>query len=189
VIVADNGSADATATGADRWIGRIPTASRRRVGTAGRQPCAQRGYSRLEERLLGGLAAMSRAATGCDLVAGYIDMRSLNDPTIRKWTGWEFPTDQLPRGLGFLPFGVGANLGAFPRLSMLRRYSRRLRAHGPLLGRRDPAPPARDQQPRTPRRLATGGCLALGPAIRQCPLPRVVFVTRTPVSLPVAILA
>jgi glycosyltransferase involved in cell wall biosynthesis len=125
VIVADNGSADATATVADRWIGRIPglrvvDASGRRgasharnVGIAASRSDFLAFCDADDEVDAGWLAAMSRAATRCDLVAGYIDMRSLNDPTIRKWTDWEFPTDQLPRGLGFLPFGVGANLGAW----------------------------------------------------------------------------
>jgi glycosyltransferase involved in cell wall biosynthesis len=100
VIVADNGSADATATVADRWIGRIP-----------------------------GLRVVTAL-----LAPGFAD-------TVRFWAG---AIRRLPRAIS-----SRARRGAWRR----------------------------------------GVALALGPAIRQCPLPRVVSVTRTPVSLPVAILA
>jgi glycosyltransferase involved in cell wall biosynthesis len=125
VVVIDNGSKDATKAVVSRWAKRLADlrlvdASERTGASYARNAgvAASTGDFLVfcdadDEVDAGWLAAMARTAVGCDLVAGYVDMRSLNEPILRTWSTWEFPSDQLPRFLLFLPFGLGASLGAW----------------------------------------------------------------------------
>ncbi len=125
VVVVDNGSRDATRAVVSRWANRLPDlrvvdASERTGASYARNAgvAASTGDFLVfcdadDEVDAGWLAAMARTAVGCDLVAGYVDVRSLNEPIVSIWNPGEYSSDQLPRMLGFLPFGVGASLGAW----------------------------------------------------------------------------
>jgi glycosyltransferase involved in cell wall biosynthesis len=55
------------------------------------------------------LSALVERAVDCDVVGGRIDVELLNEPTAIKWRT-EPPNDRLPVALGFLPYGLSANL-------------------------------------------------------------------------------
>lgn len=121
VVVADNGSTDATAELAQAFVGRLPL----RVVGCGHasginvaRNCGVRAAS--GDRVLlcdaddqvdaGWLAAMHRAfEAGGEVLGGPLDYRRLNPSTVRAWRG----ADQAHVDVlhGFLPAAHGANLG------------------------------------------------------------------------------
>jgi glycosyltransferase involved in cell wall biosynthesis len=122
VIVADNGSTDATAEVVGAWAGRLPnlrlvdasdrtsTNHARNVGVA-----AARGELLLfcdadDAAEPGWLAAMAAGLAEHDLVGGRLDDEALNDPVTRARRR-KPGTGGLPRPLRFLPHAISANLG------------------------------------------------------------------------------
>jgi glycosyltransferase involved in cell wall biosynthesis len=120
VVVADNGSRDETRTCAQRWSERDP-----RIhlvdASAGRGAAAARniGVRSARGRLLafcdaddvvrpGWIASMVTALSNADLVAGAFDFGALDGSPSAV------PVPAATRQLGFLPFGLSANL-AVPR--------------------------------------------------------------------------
>ncbi|MDQ3956737.1 MAG: glycosyltransferase [Actinomycetota bacterium] len=122
IVVADNGSTDATPDVVREWQSRLPNlrledASARKGINVARNAGAQaaRGdflvFCDADDLVTPGwLSAMARAAGASDLVGGYLDYGPLNDATTRSWRH-PFPAERLPRALGWMPFAVGANFG------------------------------------------------------------------------------
>ena len=129
VIIADNGSTDDSVHIARRWKGRLPEL--RMIDASD-----HKGVSRARNE--GALAAkgdflafcdsddvatpewlqaMADAARGHDVVGGWLDHTSLNDPATHHWNVSQ-PRDELPMALGFLPYAVGGNCGV--RTSVFR---------------------------------------------------------------------
>lgn len=121
VVVADNGSTDATVAMARSYEGRLPI----RVVDASAAPgsnyarnCGIRA-ARFDSILLCDaddqvdaqwIATMRKAfAAGAELVAGPIDYVRLNPASVRKWRGADRAFAEVI--LDFLPTGHGANLG------------------------------------------------------------------------------
>ncbi|HEY5011751.1 MAG TPA: glycosyltransferase [Acidimicrobiia bacterium] len=121
VIIADNGSTDATAAIAQSYQGRLPSlrildASDRR----GRQYACNAG-ARVAGRSIvfvdaddeiapGYIAAVGKALAEHPIVAARIDDSTLNDGWILESRSGTQSAD-LQHGLGFLPFGSGGTLG------------------------------------------------------------------------------
>lgn len=116
VIVADNGSSDDTAAVARTWAKRLP-ALRVVPASGARGPGAARNvgvrsaagdlfaFCDADDRVAPGwLTACARALADADVVAGAIDITTLADPpqALRYFSAEMF---------GFLPAGLGANLG------------------------------------------------------------------------------
>lgn len=121
VVVADNGSNDATAAVAWGFVDQLPLRVVDVGGVTGINVARNRGVvaSRGDRLLLcdaddevdpGWLVAMEAAFdNGHRLVAGPIDYRRLNPPEVRAWRGAE--RAKVATTLGFLPSGHGANMG------------------------------------------------------------------------------
>jgi glycosyltransferase involved in cell wall biosynthesis len=120
LIVADNGSDDGTRACAERWSARherihVVDASERRGAAAARNigVHAARGsllaFCDADDVVRPGwVAAMWKALADADLVAGVFDFGALDGVPSR------LPVPAATRQLGFLPFGLSANL-AVPR--------------------------------------------------------------------------
>jgi GT2 family glycosyltransferase len=116
VMVADNGSEDATRSCVKRWSERDPRihlvdASARPGAAAARNIGAQSARGSLlafcdadDVVRPGWLASMRTALADADLVAGVFDFGALDGGPI------SLPVPAATRQLGFLPFGLGANL-------------------------------------------------------------------------------
>jgi len=116
VVVADNGSKDATRACVQNWAGRdhrfrLVDASARAGAGAARNIGVEAALSRLvafcdadDEVQPGWLSAMWAALAETDLVAGVFDFRSLNGLP----ASGHIPA--ATRHMGFLPFALGANL-------------------------------------------------------------------------------
>jgi GT2 family glycosyltransferase len=121
VVIAENGSTDASADTARAWetrsgVIRLVDASARRGPAAARNIGA--GFARGDLLAFcdaddvvrpGWLQAMSKALGGADVVAGAFDLGSLNDGERGV------PTPAVTRQLGHLPAGLAANLGVTRR--------------------------------------------------------------------------
>ena len=116
VLVADNGSDDATRSCVERWSARDPRfhlvdASARRGAAAARNIGVETARGTLlafcdadDVVRPGWIASMWAALAGADLVAGVFDFGALDGaPT-------SFPVPAATRQLGYLPFGLSANL-------------------------------------------------------------------------------
>jgi glycosyltransferase involved in cell wall biosynthesis len=123
VVVVDNGSTDGTAAATTAYVDRLPDlrvvdGSERRSHTFARNVGARAARGEL---LLycdaddvvdpGWMAAYVTAATdeGCDLMGGFVDDVSLNDPRHAEWRHSP-PRDRLPEKMDFLPLAISANL-------------------------------------------------------------------------------
>lgn len=119
IIVADNGSNDATRWVAEAWVDRVPAL---RVvdaaGSAGPGAARNAGAAAARGDLLafcdaddvvapGWLAALAEAARRYDIVAGALDDTGLNPPAVRAWRPAR--ARALPRAGGFLPFAPSGN--------------------------------------------------------------------------------
>jgi glycosyltransferase involved in cell wall biosynthesis len=130
VVVADNGSTDATASLAlEPRAGldvRVVDASARKGANAARNAGANAAKGDLLVFCDGDdvaepawLAALVEAAGGADAVGGRLDDATLNPPIVR---GWREPlqSQELPTSWDFLPYALAANCGvwrhAFERL-------------------------------------------------------------------------
>jgi len=121
VVVADNGSTDATVEVVRTFEGRLPNL--RIISVTSGQGVAY--ASNAGARASGGgliawchqddiatpgwLAAIVDAAGRYDMVGGANDHETLNDPIVRVWRPPPAP-GELPTALGFLPYAVGDNL-------------------------------------------------------------------------------
>ena len=116
VLVADNGSDDATRSCVEQWSARDPRfhlvdASARRGAAAARNIGVETARGTLlafcdadDVVRPGWIASMWAALAGADLVAGVFDFGALDGaPT-------SFPVPAATRQLGYLPFGLSANL-------------------------------------------------------------------------------
>lgn len=120
VMVADNGSQDETRTCVERWSERDPRihlidASARLGAAAARNIGVRSARGRLlafcdadDVVRPGWIASMVTALSNADLVAGVFDFGALDGSPSA------FPVPAATRQLGFLPFGLSANL-AIPR--------------------------------------------------------------------------
>ncbi|MDQ3934521.1 MAG: glycosyltransferase [Actinomycetota bacterium] len=124
VIVADNGSTDATVAVALSWSDRlpalrvVPASGRKGVNHARNIGAAAAAGDFLvfcdadDVATPGWLLAMTEAAATADLVGGYPDHEALNSPQARCWRP-VVRRDALPSVFGFLPYAVGASLGVW----------------------------------------------------------------------------
>ena len=122
VIVADNGSTDATAAVAAGFVGRLPSlqvvdASRQVSSNAARNAgvCASRGaeilFADADDIVAPGwIAAMHDALRSFDVVGGSLDLEQLNPPRTLQWRP-PYRTDGLEIAGNFLPYAFGGNLG------------------------------------------------------------------------------
>jgi glycosyltransferase involved in cell wall biosynthesis len=129
VLVADNGSTDATAAIAGRWAGRhafvrlVDACARPGIGYARNTGVrAATGDVVLfcdcdDEAAPGWIAEMVEALERADVVGGRLDLTYLNASAVRAWrSDPELPC--LPVTMRFLPYATGANLGV--RMSAYR---------------------------------------------------------------------
>jgi glycosyltransferase involved in cell wall biosynthesis len=125
LVIADNGSTDASREIAEDWLardgrpGRVVDAS----GLGGPGHARNVGASRARGELLafcdaddavvpGWLQAMAKAARGGDVVAGRNEVEEINDPVVRAW--YHGPPADGPRvAHGFLPFASGGNFAVW----------------------------------------------------------------------------
>jgi glycosyltransferase involved in cell wall biosynthesis len=123
VVVADNGSQDATAALARTWADRLPDlqvvdAS----GCPGASFARNAGVAAASGDFLafcdaddvvtsGWLSALVAAARDHDMVGGALDLAALNDEDARAWIGWECPSDRLAPCQGFLLTVYGGTCG------------------------------------------------------------------------------
>jgi glycosyltransferase involved in cell wall biosynthesis len=124
VVIADNGSTDASVAIAERWVKRF---SRGRVVRTGDRisPGHARNVGAAHARgdflvftdaddapRPGWLTAMAQGARRGDLVAGGIDVDGLNDARSRSWHATP-PRERALHGFRFLPFASGTNTGVW----------------------------------------------------------------------------
>lgn len=121
LVVADNGSTDDTLEIVRGWTDRLPLRLVNVSDGRGVSYTCNAGAAESKGDFIvfchqddvaspGWLEAMARASRHCDIVAGGIDYDRLNDPVTASWH--RLPSeDDLPTALGFLPYGIGANLG------------------------------------------------------------------------------
>jgi glycosyltransferase involved in cell wall biosynthesis len=122
VVVAENGSEDGTRSCVERWSARdqrirLVDASARRGAAAARNTGVQ---SARADRLAfcdaddvvrpGWVGAMYEALDSADVVAGVFDFGALDGNPVSH------PVPAATRQLGFLPFGLGANLAAHKKV-------------------------------------------------------------------------
>jgi len=127
VVVADNGSRDATLDVVRKWADRLPDL---RVVRADDRPGVSHARnvaaSAARADLLaicdgddvvepGWLSAVVAASGRCDVVAGRLDEDSLNSPTVKTWRPSR-PTDGPTVIRGFLPYAAGANCAVWKRV-------------------------------------------------------------------------
>jgi glycosyltransferase involved in cell wall biosynthesis len=121
VVIADNGSTDATARVAESYADRLPGIRVVDAGTRrGRHHACNVGAAHAAGRAIvfvdaddevhpGYLAAMAGALAQGPVVAARLD--HTRDPDWMQGVGGDVQTSGLQNGLGFLPFGCGASLG------------------------------------------------------------------------------
>jgi glycosyltransferase involved in cell wall biosynthesis len=124
VIVADNGSRDRTKEVARTWAARLPAlsvcdASFRPGANLARNVAARAAQGDFlafcdadDVAADGWLEGLVAAAAGFDLVGGWCEDMTLNDPMTRGWR-LAHPRNGLPVVLGFLPYAISANLGVW----------------------------------------------------------------------------
>ena len=125
VVVADNGSRDATVAVARAWTGRLPGLQ---VVDASARPGASFARNAGVAATTGDFLAFCDAddivtpgwlsalvAAGCeyDMVGGPLDLVTLNDDDSRAWIGWDCPDDRLAPCQGFLLTVYGGTCGAW----------------------------------------------------------------------------
>ncbi len=129
LIIADNGSTDATADLARAWADRIPglqvvdasdrkgQAHARNVGAAAARGDFIAFCDADDVATTGWLKGMAEAAQSWDVAAGTLDHDSLNEPMVRSWRSAQ-PREETPEDEAFLPWAESANLGV--RTSVFR---------------------------------------------------------------------
>jgi glycosyltransferase involved in cell wall biosynthesis len=129
VVVADNGSSDATAAVAAEWQHKVPelrvvdAAARRGINYARNAgAAAARGDVLLfcdadDAAAPGWLRAMALAVTDADVVGGYPEPYAVRNQRACRWRPPP-PRDRLPTMMDYLPYAVGASLGV--RAEVLR---------------------------------------------------------------------
>ena len=122
VLVADNGSTDATAAIARRWAGRhalvrlVDACARPGIGYARNTGVSAAAGDVVlfcdcdDEAAPGWISGMVEALGRADVVGGRLELTHLNAPAIRAWRGDPELTG-LPVTMRFLPYATGANLG------------------------------------------------------------------------------
>jgi GT2 family glycosyltransferase len=122
VIVADNGSTDASIEVSRSWMERIPDlrivdASDRKGSSHARNVAAAVAKGDFlvfcdSDDVVdpGWLEAMSLGAIEFDVVGGWLDDSALNDDVTRQWRRPMRP-DRLPIALGFMPYTGAGNCG------------------------------------------------------------------------------
>lgn len=122
LVVVDNGSTDGSLEVVEGWRPHLPLLVVDASERAGINVARNRGIVEARGDLLlfcdtddivgpGWVGAMAAAATDADVVGGRIDEESLNTgDSVRRP---RMPADDLPIGLSFLPFAVGANLAVW----------------------------------------------------------------------------
>lgn len=120
VVVADNGSTDATVTVARRGLrtvaaGRVIHAGGRRSPGGARNAGARHARGQLlaftdadDVAAHGWLSAMVDAALGGDVVAGSVDVERMNDPVRRSWHR-KSPREKALDGYRFLSYASGTS--------------------------------------------------------------------------------
>jgi glycosyltransferase involved in cell wall biosynthesis len=119
VIVADNGSTDATEEVANRFASRLNLRVIDASAEQGAGPARNAGYEAARGELLvfadaddmaapGWLGHLISAAREWDFVAGPYEYETLNSPAVKDWRRHQ-PADKLPEVLGFLPYALGGN--------------------------------------------------------------------------------
>ena len=129
LVVADNGSTDATVDVVRAWTGKLPclrlvdasecmsTNHARNVGAAAASGELLAFCDADDVATPGWLAALVGALGSYDLVGGRLDDEALNDPVSRAWRVGPGPGG-LPSALSFRPYATSANLGV--RAEVLR---------------------------------------------------------------------
>ena len=129
LLVADNGSTDATAQVVREWAAKMPwlrqvdasdrmsTNHARNVGAAAARSDLLAFCDADDVATPGWLAAMVAALRSYDLVGGRLDDEALNDPVTRAWRSRP-DANRLPSALYFRPYATSANLGV--RAQVLR---------------------------------------------------------------------
>lgn len=129
LLVADNGSTDATAEVVREWAAKMPclrqvdasdrmsTNHARNVGAAAARSDLLAFCDADDVAAPGWLAAMVAALRSYDLVGGRLDDEALNDPVTRAWRSRP-DADGLPSALYYRPYATSANLGV--RAQVLR---------------------------------------------------------------------
>lgn len=122
VLVADNGSTDGSADVALRWANLLPAirvvdaSDRRGINHARNVGAAAAAGDLLvfcdadDVATPTWLEAMADALSESELVGGYLDTESLNDPVSRSWRAG-LPAADLPTALEFLRYAFGSNFG------------------------------------------------------------------------------
>lgn len=122
VVVADNGSTDATRQRAEAWRMRLPALTI--VDASGRRGVAHArnvGLRAARGELLlicdgddivadGWLSSIVRSLDDHPIVTGRVDLRAMNGEQQYGWTG-DADAMHVPVGYGFLPYAHGGNLG------------------------------------------------------------------------------
>ena len=127
VVVADNGSRDATVDVVRAWADRLPDlrvvrADGRRGVSHARNVAAAAARADLLAVCDGDdvvepawLSAVVAASERGDVVAGRLDEQALNSPIVRAWRRPR-PTDGATVIRGFLPYATGANCAVWKRV-------------------------------------------------------------------------
>jgi glycosyltransferase involved in cell wall biosynthesis len=122
VIVVDNGSTDGTAETLAAWSTRMPhlrvvassgpgNASRSRNMAADHARGSLLAFCDADDVVDSGwLAALVTAADRADLIAGRLDVDSLNDGVSRHWRSFAMPAAGGDAAFGYLPYAVSANM-------------------------------------------------------------------------------
>jgi len=121
LVIVDNASTDGTAELLAEWVGRMP---RLRVVRSPGPGNASRSRNLAADNARGWLlafcdaddvvdvrwlSALVSAADRADLVAGRLDVDSLNDDVSRHWRSFAMPATGDP-AFGYLPYAVSANM-------------------------------------------------------------------------------